>query len=77
MELRVSLEFACCGCGRPVSVTVQCAGLGDDPSAVARVHVPCPCGCGTVNQLEFEPSGTVRQVTPYRAPLPSLEPSIN
>ena len=77
MELHVSLDFACCGCGRPVRVTVQYTGDGLGTRPLARVQVPCPCGCGTVNQLEFEPSGTIRAVTPYTTPRPLLEPSIN
>jgi hypothetical protein len=30
-----------------------------------------------VNQLYFEPSGTVRAVAPYQAPRPMPEPSVN
>ncbi len=79
MELKVILDFACCHCQGSVSVTVKCAGKGLATAGrtVAAVNVPCPT-CGGVNKLYFEPSGTVRAVTPTAAgarPLP--EPSIN
>jgi hypothetical protein len=38
--------------------------------------VPCPT-CNQINQLYFEPSGAVRAVTPYNAPRPLPEPSMN
>jgi hypothetical protein len=79
MELHVTLDFACCDCEEPVNVTVHCTGKGLGSEAghtVAAVNVPCPT-CGQVNQLFFEPNGTVRSVRPYvgRRPLP--EPSVN
>jgi len=76
-ELHVILDFACCQCARPVGVTVKCAGKGLVAGArtVASVNVPCP-NCGAVNQLYFEPSGTVRAVKPAASPR-SLEPSVN
>ena len=56
-------------------MTVQCAGaLAAQP--VASVNVPCP-GCGQVNQVFFEPSGTVRCVRPYPCVRPIPEPSVN
>jgi hypothetical protein len=78
LKLKVTLDFACCACDHSVSVTVQCegAGLAAGSSAVAAVNVPCP-NCGRVNQLFFEPNGTVRAVAPYTAPRPALEPSMN
>jgi phage FluMu protein Com len=78
VELKVILDFACCTCSHAVSVTVKCAGKGLAAGArtVAAVNVPCPT-CGTVNQLYFEPSGTVRGVAPYQAPRRPLEPSVN
>ena len=33
---------------------------------MAAVNVPCPT-CGQINQLFFEPTGTVRAVEPYPA----------
>lgn len=75
-ELRVSLEFDCCDCNELVGVTVQCAGKGlalVGSRSVARVNVPCP-GCGAINQVFFEPHGTVRAVQPYaicRSAVPS------
>jgi hypothetical protein len=79
MELTVTLEFACCGCEQPVSVTVHCSGKGldqDPETTLAAVKVPCPT-CGQINQLYFEPSGAVRSVRPYPCFRAALEPSIN
>jgi phage FluMu protein Com len=74
----VTMDFACCGCGHAVSVTVTCSGKGLYAAAdlVAAVNVPCPT-CGQVNQLHFEPSGTVRTVAPYPARRHLPEPSMN
>ncbi len=79
MELMVTLDFACCGCDEPVSVTLQCSGkglCGDQAHSVATVKVPCP-HCNLINQLLFEPSGQVRNVVPARAGWPLPEPSVN
>ena len=76
MELRVTLDFSCCGCGQKVTVTLQCAGAGLAAQPVASVNVPCP-GCGQVNQLFFEPSGTVRCVRLYPCARLIPEPSVN
>jgi hypothetical protein len=79
MELNVTLEFACCTCEQPVGVTVQCRGKGlykDADGTLAAVSVPCP-GCGQINQLFFEPSGTVRSVRPYPCFRAVPEPSAN
>jgi phage FluMu protein Com len=78
MELKVILDFACCGCQELVSVTVKCAGKGlaHAGRSVATVPVPCPT-CHTVNQLYFEPNGTVRAVTPVTGPRSLPEPSMN
>jgi hypothetical protein len=65
--LFVTLDFACCGCGGPVCVTLRCEGSGLSGAAarsVAAVNVPCP-DCGQVNQLLFEPRGRVRDVRPW------------
>jgi hypothetical protein len=76
-ELRVTLDFACCGCEEDVSVTVRCTGSGLKQAApgVVAVDVPCPT-CGQSNRLYFEPCGTVRGVRPgparYLVPTPSL-----
>jgi hypothetical protein len=43
---------------------------------VASVAVPCPT-CSHVNQLYFEPNGTVRAVQPYTSPRPVPQPSLN
>jgi hypothetical protein len=79
MELNVTLDFACCGCEQPVSVTVQCSGKSpwqEVEGVVAAVNVPCPT-CGQINQLLFEPSGRVRSVRPYRCLRFLPEPSVN
>jgi hypothetical protein len=78
MELKLTLEFACCGCDEKVRVTVQCKGKGlvdEGGKAVVAVNIPCPT-CGQINQLFFEPSGKVRAVRPYACPWP-LVPSVN
>jgi phage FluMu protein Com len=76
MELRVTLDFSCCGCDEFVQVTVQCKGKGFAPAAVASVNVPCPT-CATINQLSFEADGTVRSVRPLARFRPLPEPSLN
>ena len=79
MDLKVTLQFACCGCEQSVSVTVRCRGKGLAEAGgrrVAAVNVPCP-SCGQVNQLSFEPSGTVRSVRPYPCTRLLPEPSLN
>jgi hypothetical protein len=78
LELKVILDFVCCGCHGPVSVTVKCAGKGlaGGGRSVAAVNVPCPT-CGMVNQLYFEPNGTVRAVAPFQAPRALPQPSVN
>ena len=80
VELKLVLDFACCTCEGPVSVTVKCAGKGlaAGGRTVAAVSVPCP-HCYSVNEIYFEPSGTVRDVHPCRAPRGVLQimPSMN
>jgi hypothetical protein len=79
MELNVTLDFACCGCQQPVTVTVHCSGKGlcqKEEGTLAAVNVPCP-SCGQVNQLFFEPNGTVRSVRPYTCIRVVPEPSPN
>jgi len=79
MELNVTLEFACCTCEQPVSVTVQCSGKGlmqEAGGTLAAVNVPCPT-CGQINLLFFEPSGRVLTVRPYTCFRVMPEPSVN
>jgi phage FluMu protein Com len=78
MEVKVTLDFSCCICEHSVGVTLQCTGIGLTPSSrtVATVNIPCPT-CNSVNQLYFEPNGTIRDVVPYRGLRRSLEPSAN
>jgi len=77
MELTVTLDFACCSCTAPVSVTVHCTGkglAGDQAHTIASVSIPCP-DCHAINQLYFTPTGQVHSVKPYpgwRLPTPSL-----
>jgi hypothetical protein len=78
MDLKVILDFACCCCGQPMSVTVQCTGKGlaAGTRTVAAVNVPCPT-CSSVNQLYFEPSGRIHAVAPFHGVRPVPEPSVN
>jgi hypothetical protein len=78
MELKVILDFACCVCDQSVNVTVKCAGKGlaAGTRTVAAVKVPCP-NCDNINQLYFEPNGTIRRVAPYEGLYRRLEPSLN
>ena len=79
IEVLVELELACCACGANVSVTLKCAGKGlasGGAHLVAQVKVPCP-HCCKINQVIFEPSGTVLAVRPYQAVCGIPEPSLN
>ncbi|MFO0878294.1 MAG: hypothetical protein U0840_13185 [Gemmataceae bacterium] len=79
MELNVTLDFACTLCQHAVIVTVQCSGkdLGlSGGQNLAAVNIPCPT-CGQLNQLFFEPNGTVRSVRPYACIRVVPEPSVN
>jgi len=76
-EVRLTLEFACCHCRGSVSVTVECSGKGMETERfVACVSIPCP-DCQRINQLYFDPDGTVHAVEPYRNPQRLAEPSLN
>jgi hypothetical protein len=77
-ELLVTLDFACCTCSQAMSVTVKCTGKGLalGGRTVASVNVPCPT-CSSINQLYFEPSGTIHAVAPYASPRQVPEPSVN
>jgi len=78
MELNLTLDFACCRCGQPVSVQVQCSGelMPEREGHLAAVNVPCPT-CGQINQLFFDPTGAVRSVRPYACIRIVPEPSVN
>jgi hypothetical protein len=78
IEVKVELDFTCCTCGACTSVTLKCVGKGlsQGSHAVAAVQVPCP-SCAHVNQLVFEPNGTLHAVAPCPAPRRLPEPSIN
>lgn len=67
VELKVSLEFACCHCCEKVGLTVKCKGKGlaAGMPAVAAVSVPCPY-CQAINQVYFDPCGTVHAVAPHQ-----------
>ena len=80
-EVHLTLEFACCVCLEPVSVTVRCRGMRsedetENATAVAFTSVPCPA-CGQVNQLFFDAMGSIRSVKPFRCFRPLPVPSIN
>ena len=78
MKVKVTIDFACCGCAQTMYVTLECSGSGlwAGCGKRATVNIPCPA-CATVNRVEFEPSGAVHAVVaaPVRRPL--LEPSLN
>jgi hypothetical protein len=78
VALLVDLDFACNHCGVSVGVKLKCEGKGlaGGGHSVAAVEVTCPT-CGSLNELLFEPCGTVRAVRPCRAPCRVLEPSMN
>ena len=79
MDLNVTLDFYCCGCDHPVTVTVRCSGKGlrgGSQDALACVNVPCPA-CGEINQLFFDPTGLVRSVRLYACFRAVPEPSVN
>ena len=78
-EVRLTLDFACCHCGGPVSVTVECSGKGlDGPERlVAAVSIPCP-DCQRIIQLSLRPRRhrpRGRAVPGAAAPMPA--PSAN
>jgi hypothetical protein len=77
-ELMVNLDFACIACESPVGVTLQCAGpnLAAAGRVVASVAVPCP-HCHHVNELVFEPNGTLHGVTSRPTPRPLSQPCWN
>ena len=57
----------------------ECEGKGlsgGAATAVAAVNVPCPT-CNKVNQLYFEPGGTLRCVRPCLGRWPLPAPSVN
>ncbi len=80
VELNLALDFVCCSCEGDVTVKLKCEGKGLAAGArtVAAAQIPCP-HCYTVNEIYFEPSGTVRDVHPYRArrQVVELVPSVN
>jgi hypothetical protein len=78
IEVRVDLDFACCSCGCDVTVKLKCAGKGLTGGAhqLATVKVPCPT-CNAINQIYFEPSGTVHAVCPCAMARVLPEPSLN
>jgi len=78
LELMLDLDYACCTCGCTTGVTLKCAGKGlaGGAHSVAAVKVPCPT-CNNINQIYFEPSGTIHDVTPYQPHRRIPEPSKN
>ncbi len=78
MKARLTLDFACCHCHQPVSVTVECSGriTGDAARLVACVSIPCP-ECQGISRLYFDPTGTVHGVEPFCPQRLILEPSLN
>jgi hypothetical protein len=80
VELNSVLDFACCTCGKAVTVEVkcECKGLTTWRGQVAAVQVPCP-HCRVLNEIYFEPTGPIRDVHRCWTPRPvlELEPSLN
>jgi hypothetical protein len=78
MEREVILDFACCSCKHPIGVTLKCSGKGLSAchATVASVDIPCPT-CSSINELVFDPSGTIHAVQPQRKLLRIPEPSRN
>jgi len=78
IALLVELVFTCCKCGNEVGVKLKCEGKGlaEGGDQIAAVMVPCP-HCHSINQVLFEPSGTVRAVRPCRATCGTPAPSLN
>jgi hypothetical protein len=77
--LYVTLEFDCCHCGSPVSVTLRCEGRGLEGASarqVAALPLACPT-CGQDVELLFEPRGRVRGVRPGAGRPGVPEPSCN
>ncbi len=70
MELTLALDFLCCGCEEPVSVTVQCKGPG-----LASKPTPDPAGdpralpalwVDQSTAVRADRGGAVRQTLPNR-----------
>ena len=76
MDLQLTLTFGCCHCQHTITATLACKGAEPGDERLAAVNVPCPT-CGQVNQLFFEPTGTVRSVRPYACIRIVPEPSVN
>jgi len=78
LELMVDLDFDCSSCGCTMGVKLKCAGKGlaGGAHSVAAVKVPCPT-CNNVNQVYFEPCGTIRAVTSFERSWRFPEPSLN
>jgi len=76
-DMLVVLDFPCGSCGQDVNVTVKCSGNGLVlRSTAAAFSVACPM-CTVVNEVVFEPTGRVHQVTPLRGFGSCWEPSVN
>lgn len=76
-DMLVVLDFPCGSCGQDVNVTVKCSGTGLVlRSMAAAFSVACPT-CTVVNQVVFEPTGRVHQVTAARGIGSCWEPSAN
>jgi hypothetical protein len=78
VAMLVELDFDCCKCCYSVRVKLKCEGKGlaGGGNTVLAVNIPCPT-CGSVNELLFEPCGTVREVRPCRPTCGIPEPCWN
>jgi hypothetical protein len=79
IELEVCLNFDCCYCNHPVSVTLHCTGEGlanKNRPNTASLRIQCPT-CGMINDVLFEPTGRLHRVKPSCRQRPMPEPSFN
>lgn len=72
----IDLNFTCCECSRPVTLTVNCQGGGAATTTVASVKIPCPT-CGCIIRVAFTPDGTLHHVAAQAHLLRFAEPSLN
>ena len=82
-EVQLSLDFACCRCGEPMGVTLQCGGQSlnygkESTNSQLRLR-PCPARRAdrSIN-CAFDPTGTLHvRAAAAPADWPVPEPSVN
>ncbi len=60
MDLKVTLDFSCCGCEECVTVTVQCKGEYPAGETLPAVNVPAPAAAPSTSCLSNLRHGSVR-----------------